>query len=215
MAAYAFIDLDGTLMNSAPGITAAIAHALRELGMPDPGPEALRACIGPSLQESFPRLGVPAEQCDEALALYRARYNEGGMFEAEVYDGAAEMLATLRERGFRLALATAKPIIYARKITAHFCLAPQLDAEFGSELDGRRADKRDLLAYILKETGADPAKSFMLGDRMHDAQGALANGVRPVGALWGFGGREELAGAGVTLFAETPREVTALKEVQA
>lgn len=212
MSAWVFVDLDGTLTDSAPGIGAAILHALRAVGAPEPDAASLRACIGPSLQESFPRLGVAPEDAARALALYREHYNAGGLYDATVYEGAHDMLAAFRAMGFRLALATAKPIAYAPLITRHFGLADLLDAEFGSELDGTRTDKRDLLAHCLAETGADPALSFMLGDRLHDARGAKHNGVAAIGALWGFGGREELEAAGVAALAHAPAEVPAIVE---
>lgn len=212
MRPHVFVDLDGTLTDSAPGIFTAILHALETLGAPRPDEVALRACIGPSLLESFPRLGVPEADTARAMALYRERYVDGGVYDAKVYDGAPEMLARLKEMGFRLALATAKPIVYAPLITAHFGLTPYFDAEFGSNLDGRFADKRDLLKRCVAETGADPARSFMLGDRRHDALGALANGLTPLGALWGFGGRDELVAAGVTALADAPGDVARLVE---
>lgn len=207
---WVFLDLDGTLTDAAPGITRSIAHALTEMGLPVPDEAALRACIGPALQETFPQFGV--EDVDRAIALYRERYTTVGLYENAVYEGVPDKMEALRAMGYRLALATAKPIAYARKITAHFGLAPLMAAEFGSELDGRRTDKRDLLAYALKETGADPARSFMLGDRMHDARGALANGIAPLGALWGFGSYDELTGAGCVAIGSTPGDIPHLVE---
>lgn len=208
--AYVFLDLDGTLTDAAPGITRSIRHALTEMGLPAPDEGALRRYIGPALQEIFPELGV--RDADRAIALYRERYTTIGLFENAVYDGAPEMMASLKTAGFRLALATAKPIVYASRITAHFGLSDLMDAEFGSELDGRRTDKRDLLAHCLAETGADPARSFMLGDRMHDARGALANGITPLGALWGFGSRDELTAAGCAAIGDAPGAIPALVE---
>ncbi|MEO1614184.1 MAG: HAD hydrolase-like protein, partial [Pseudomonadota bacterium] len=130
------LDLDGTLTDAAPGITRSIHHALTEMSLPSPGEAALAAYIGPALQETFPLLGV--EDVDRAIALYRERYTTVGLYENAVYDGAPEMMEALRGMGCRLALATAKPIDYAATITAHFGLAPLMEAEFGSELDGRR-----------------------------------------------------------------------------
>ena len=208
--AWIFLDLDGTLTDAAPGITRSIAHALTEMGVPSPGEQALRRFIGPALQEIFPELGV--SDVDRAISLYRERYTTIGLFENAVYDGAPEMMAALKAGGFRLALATAKPIAYAGRITAHFGLAAMMDAEFGSELDGRRTDKRDLLAWCLAETGADADRSFMLGDRMHDARGALANGLTPLGALWGFGDRAELEAAGCAAIGRTPADIPAIVE---
>ncbi|MEM7522477.1 MAG: HAD hydrolase-like protein [Pseudomonadota bacterium] len=210
MTAYVFLDLDGTLTDAAPGITRSIAYALEGMGLPVPDETVLRSCIGPALQETFPALG--ASDVDRAMTLYRERYTTTGLYENAVYDGAPEMMAALKAQGFRLAMATAKPIAYAAKITAHFSLAEHMDAEFGSELDGVRTDKRDLLAYCLAKTGADPAQSFMLGDRMHDARGAIHNGITPLGALWGFGSRGELEDAGVSAIAATPGDVAELVE---
>lgn len=208
--AWIFLDLDGTLTDAAPGITRSIEHALTEMGLSSPGEATLRGYIGPALQEIFPELGV--SDVDRAIALYRERYTDVGLYENSVYDRAPAMMEALRAMGFRLALATAKPIAYAAKITAHFGLAPMMDAEFGSELDGTRTDKRDLLRHCLARTGADPRRSFMLGDRMHDARGALANGLTPLGALWGFGTRDELEAAGCAAIGAAPADIPALVE---
>lgn len=212
MSAYVFVDLDGTLVNSAPGIFAAIRHALRGVGAPEADEAALRLSVGPPLHESLGRLGVPEPDRARARDLYRDHYDDGGLFNAEVFEGAHEMLERLRASGYRLALATAKPLVPAQRITAHFGFTPHFDAEFGPGLDGSLGDKRDLLAHAVATTGADPARSFMLGDRLHDALAAGANGVTPIGALWGFGGREELESHGVAHLAETPRDVAALLE---
>lgn len=202
--AYVFLDLDGVLTESGIGITRSVAHALAELGHPTPDQARLESMIGPSLWDGFAALGVPPEQLDEAVAFYRARYTSIGLFENRVYDGVTEMLGRLG--GATLCLATAKPIAYAAKITAHFGVAAHLAHEFGSELDGTRSDKADLIGYALKRTGADPARAVMLGDRRHDVSGAVANGVTPVGAAWGYGSVSELRDAGCRHIAATPAE---------
>lgn len=212
MTAWVFLDLDGTLTDAGPGITRSVAYALERMGLPVPDQAALNLLVGPPLQETFPTLGVAESEVGRALALYRERYTDVGLFENRVYDGAPEMMTRLRSEGFRLAMATSKPIAYAARITAHFGLASLFDREFGSELDGTRTDKRDLIAHALAETGADPAQSFMLGDRMHDARGALHNGVTPLGALWGFGSREELEAAGCAAIGAAPPDIPELVE---
>ena len=209
MSAWAFLDLDGTLTDAGPGITRSIAYALERLDLPVPDQAGLDALVGPPLWEVYPALGVAEADVDRAVALYRERYTDVGLFENRVYDGAFEMIEALREAGFRLALATSKPLAYASRITAHFGIDARLDAQFGSELDGARSDKRDLLAHAVAETGADPARSVMLGDRMHDARGALHNGLAALGALWGYGTREELEAAGAAV-AEAPPEAPPL-----
>ncbi|MGB0505208.1 MAG: HAD hydrolase-like protein [Pikeienuella sp.] len=206
MQPHVFLDLDGNLTESGIGITRSIAHALTELGVAVPEQSVLDSMIGPSLWEIFSRLGLPENQLDDAVALYRARYTTVGLFENKLYDGVIEMLEALSSAGCTLCLATAKPLAYASRITAHFAITPYLAQEFGSELDGTRTDKADLIAYALAKTGADPARSFMMGDRDKDVIGALANDVTPIGALWGYGSLAELSDAGCTLNAAAPAE---------
>lgn len=188
-----FLDLDGTLTDPKPGITRSVVHALESLGLEAPDPDSLDWVIGPPLLWSFERLGTPDPEA--AMAAYRARYADVGLYENQVFDGIPELLAGLRAAGHVLHLATAKPHIYARRITAHFGLAQHLTREFGPELDGTRNDKGELLAYALEITGARPDESVMIGDRHHDIDAARAVGMKAIGVLWGYGPREELAGA--------------------
>jgi phosphoglycolate phosphatase len=190
---HVFLDLDGTLTDPRPGITASVTHALRTLGLPAPDPDDLTWVIGPPLIDSFQRLGAP----DPALALqhYRARFAETGLFENRVYDGVPAMLHGLRRTGHRLYLATAKPHVYATRITSHFALDQYLDHQFGPELDGTRNDKSRLLAHALRITGADPAHSVMVGDRHHDIDAARAMGIASIAVTWGYGTAPEHAGA--------------------
>ncbi|WP_212522722.1 HAD hydrolase-like protein [Actibacterium sp. MT2.3-13A] len=198
-----FLDLDGTLTDPKPGITRSVVHALESLGLGAPDPDSLNWVIGPPLVESFEKLGAPDPQA--ALAAYRARYTDVGLYENRVFDGIPEVLAGLRAAGHVLHLATAKPHVYARRITAHFGLARHLTLEFGPELDGTRNDKADLLTHALEITGARAEASVMIGDRHHDIDAARAVGMKAIGVLWGYGPRAELAGA--DRLVATPAEI--------
>lgn len=206
--AWVFLDLDGTMTNAGPGITKSIAYALEKMGLTSPPLKELEQYVGPALQETFPQLGVT--DVSAALGHYRERYTDVGLFENSVYDGVLQMMDDLVDQGFRLAMATAKPLVYATRITEHFDLSSRMERQFGSELNGWLTDKKDLLEHGLKETGADPALSFMLGDRRHDAIGARHNGLTPVGALWGFGSRDELENARCAAIADAPADVPAI-----
>lgn len=198
-----FLDLDGTLSDAGPAITASIRHACAALDRPLADDADLSWCVGPPLQDSFKTLmDGDGARADEALALYRAHYTAGGMLDAPLYPGIAEALAALRLRGWRMFLATSKPHLYARDITAHLGVAPYLEQTFGAELDGTRGTKADLLAHALAATGSGPA--VMIGDRRHDIEGARANGIRSVGVLWGYGSRDELVAAGADRLADAP-----------
>ena len=188
-----FLDLDGTLTDPKPGITKSFIYALEKLGLPAPTPDDLEWVIGPALLDSFAKLNVTDPQV--AVDLYRERYTDVGLFENRVYDGIPELLLGLRDAGYTMCLATAKPHIYARKITAHFGLAQYLTHEFGPELDGTRNNKGELLAYALDLTGYDVKNSIMIGDRHHDIDAARAVGMKSIGVIWGFGANDELAQA--------------------
>ena len=188
-----FLDLDGTLTDSAPGIVASVIHALDSLGLETPAPDALGWVVGPALVDSFARLGAPDPQ--QALTLYRARYATIGLYENRVYDGIPAALETLASR-YQLCLATAKPQAYATRITAHFGLSGWLAHEFGPELDGTRNDKGELLAHALDSLGLDAGDCVMVGDRHHDIDAAARVGMASIGVGWGYGSDDELAHAG-------------------
>ncbi len=188
-----FLDLDGTLTDPKPGITKSFIYALGKLGLPTPAPDDLEWVIGPALLDSFAQLQVDDPQA--AVDLYRERYTRDGLFENRVYDGIPDLLSSLRDAGYTMCLATAKPHAYARKITAHFGLAEYLTHEFGPELDGTRNNKGDLLAYALDLTGYDAEHSIMIGDRHHDIDAAQAVGMKSIGVTWGYGSLDELSAA--------------------
>lgn len=206
-----FFDLDGTLTDPAPGIVRCLQHALDRLGLPPRPPEVLTTFIGPPIQETFLHLADgDAAKAADGIRLYRQRYGEIGLVENALYPGIAEMLNALAQPGRRVFVATSKLETFAVRIVEHFGIIRHFERIFGSRLDGTYADKADLLAFALAETGTDPRDAIMIGDRRHDAIGAARNGVAPVGVLWGYGSREELAEAGVTTFCARPMDVVDL-----
>jgi phosphoglycolate phosphatase len=203
------LDLDGTLTNPEQGIVACIRHAADALERTIPADCDLARYIGPPLADAFREIlsiDDPAD-VDAAITAYRARFATIGLFENEVYPGIPEALQALTAKGARLFLATSKPRVYATRIVEHYGLATFFQALHGSELDGTRTDKADLIAHILDTERLAAEESVMVGDRRHDVVGALRNRVRPVGVLWGFGTRTELTAAGATEFLETPAEL--------
>ncbi len=202
-------DLDGTLTDPFPGITRSIQHALRRLGAPVPEADDLRWCIGPPLADSFALLlgTTDKQRLDEAIAFYRERYTTVGLFENAVVDGIPELLRRLADAGRCLFVATSKPHIYARRIVEHFGLLPPIRTVYGSELDGTRSDKAELIAYLLVAEGFDPAGCVMIGDRRHDLIGAHANGVPAIGVTWGYGSREELTAEAPAAIVDAPAEI--------
>ena len=205
-------DLDGTLTASGPGILASVRYALTELDRPIPPPSALDSFIGPPLLDSFRAVcGMDETQALEAIAAYRVYYGRSGQFENSVYAGIPEALGALRAAGCVLAVATSKAEPYARSILDHFGLSQWFTAIVGSELDGRRTLKADVIAEVLRRLDRPADAAVMIGDRSHDVLGATATGMPCLGALWGYGSAAELASAGAAHLVETPADlVTAL-----
>ncbi|CAN5438091.1 HAD family hydrolase [soil metagenome] len=202
-------DLDGTLTDAKPGITGCIRHSLRALGVDPPSPDELAWCLGPPLHHAFPKLLGTEDPAtvQRAMELYRERFTEVGLYENAVYEGIPETLTQLRAMGYRLFVATSKPHVYARRILDHFEIAEPFKGIYGSELDGTRCGKADLIAHILATESLDPSETIMVGDRKHDMIGATACGIRGIGVLYGYGSREELLTAGATALCENPREL--------
>jgi phosphoglycolate phosphatase len=204
-------DLDGTLTDPREGITRSIAYALERMGREPPALDALTFAIGPPLRRSLAILlgdESPA-QVERALALYRERFADVGLFENAPYDGIAETLAALGESGATLYVATSKPRVYAERIVRHFAIDRHFAAVHGCELDGTREDKRDLLAHLLPHHGIAAGGAVMIGDRGADMAAARHHGVRALGVLWGYGSREELEAAGAQALCASPRDLPA------
>lgn len=202
------LDLDGTLMDSAPGITASAAHAFRTLGLDVPDAATLRSFVGPPITDSFPGHGVPPGRVDEAVAAYRSVYADGGMYDATVFDGVPDALRALRGAGCTLAVATSKPEAYARPICERFGLAPLVDAVFGAPLDESTSTKADVIEHALTELGLprpgspDAGPVLMVGDREHDVHGAAVHAVSCLGVTWGYAADGELERAGAVALVD-------------
>ncbi len=192
-------DLDGTLTDPGLGIQNSIRYALDKQGLPSLDEETLNLFVGPPLLDSFMRYcGVTEEEARILLSYYREYFTEKGIFENRLYVDTPELLSDLRDRGAHLFLASSKPEPFAKQILEHFGLLPLFEFVGGSTLDEQRTDKGDVIAYVLENTGIDPKKTVMIGDRKYDIAGGKRHGLDTVGVLFGYGAREELTESGAT-----------------
>ena len=202
-------DLDGTLTDPRIGITRCIQHALESLDRFAPEEGELLWCIGPPLQASFARLLGTEDQglLNSAIARYRERFSTIGLYENTVYAGIPEMLAALRSEGYRTYVATSKPGVFASRILDHFQISMLFDGIHGSELDGTRVDKGELIAHLLAVEGLEAQDAIMVGDREHDMVGGAQCGVRCLGVTYGYGSEMELLAHGASRLAGDPAQV--------
>lgn len=203
-------DLDGTLTDPGDGFVACVSHALAKLECRPHADHEIRRHVGPPLEETLARLIEDRAKIPAAVAFYRERYASLGYLENAVYPGIEEALRALHSRGMHLFVATSKPTVYAERILAHFGLDRFFRGIYGSELDGTRSNKTELLSHLLARELLRPESTFMVGDRAQDMLAAVANGAQPVGALWGYGSRGELAQSGATAFCEQARDLPPL-----
>ena len=204
-----FFDLDGTLTDSGEGIINCATLALEHFGLPVPSREEMRVFVGPPLDQTFIRFGVPADKAQEAIAVFRSRYTTVGIFENHPYPGVCQMLQTLKAQGHRLFVATSKPEVMANKVLEHFGLAEFFEQVVGATLDGSRSHKEDVITYLLGLTG-DVGQTLMVGDTAFDVIGAKAHGICTIGVSWGYGKVEDMVQAGAIAIAHTMEELVSL-----
>lgn len=208
MKQYLLFDLDGTLTDPMVGITSSVQYALEKFGIHVRYLKELIPFIGPPLAESFQKFyGFSKEGAEKAIQYYREYYAPKGIFENEVYEGIPEMLAHLTEAGFTLLVATSKPTVFARKVLKHFGMEDYFSFVGGSELDGSRTKKAEVISYILKTCGIEAKEAIMIGDRRHDIEGGKACGLESVGVLYGYGTEQELTEAGADHIIRTVAEL--------
>ena len=191
-------DLDGTIVDSAPGITATLAYTFEQLRLPIPTPAELVAYVGPPILDSFRDLAhFSTDEAHRALEIYRARYLVHGVFDATVYPGIPHLLRRIQESGVPLSLATSKPEGPAKLVLEHYGLLEYFDVVTGASEDEVRSAKADVVAEALirlTAIGADISRPVMVGDRSHDVHGAAAHNVPTIFVRWGYGSPAEEVG---------------------
>lgn len=208
-------DLDGTLTDSAPGITACVQYALEKMGKPEENAEALRCFVGPPLKDQFMSYaGFTEEEATEAVRYYRERYTKSGMYENSLYPGVEELLAFLKDRGCVLAVASSKPEQFVRQILEHFHLTGYFREIVGAGMDEKRTTKAEVIEEALKRLDMTSSRQdvVMVGDRSYDIIGAHECGIQCIGVGYGYGSMEELIKAGVTYVADSVEELEILAE---
>lgn len=192
-------DLDGTIADSAPGITSTLASTLEQLGFPVPTPGELLEWVGPPLPESFTvRLGLTGASLDDAMSRYRREYLAGGALDSVIFPGMEDVLRTVHEAGIPISTATSKPETPATLMLDHFGLSRYLDVITGASDDEKRGAKADVVEEALRrleDRGVDVSRPVLVGDRHHDVEGAAAHGVPTIFVEWGYGSVDEQAGA--------------------
>ncbi len=205
-----FFDLDGTLIQSSEGVPRCVAYALEKMGQPVPAMPELRKWIGPALRTSFAPVFGDTERVERAVALYRQRFESDGWKEYELYPGIEAVVRSLKADGHRMAIVTAKTESHAQRIVEHLPFGDCFEDVTGASLDSTRSHKPQLVGEALRRLSLQPEQCWMIGDRRMDIEGARHHGMRNIGVLWGFGGREELQAAGAHALAATPDELVTL-----
>ena len=203
-------DLDGTLTESGEGITKSVQYALEKLGKPEEDLDALKVFVGPPLMEQFMKYAdLDEETARRAVEIYRERYSTIGIFENRPYPGVAHMLEELKKKGYVLAVASSKPEYFVKKILAHFELEEYFEEAVGSEMNGSRTNKTEVIEETLRRLHLENHRDqvLMVGDKEHDILGARKAGVECLAVSYGYGTMEELTEAKPLQIADSAEEV--------
>ncbi|HHT7238284.1 MULTISPECIES: HAD family hydrolase [Bacillus] len=190
-------DLDGTLTDPKEGIINAVLYVLEKMGIEEVNISELDSFIGPPIQQSFAdRYNMNEIEVERAVFYFREYLKQSGLLENKVYDGIGALLQELKDAGNRLFVATSKPTVFAKQVIEHFQLTSFFEEIVGSNLDGTRIKKEEIIAHIL-QTNEELQKEeiVMIGDRKHDVIGASSNGIASIGVLYGYGNENELSDA--------------------
>lgn len=191
------LDVDGTLIDSFPGIRRGFLHALDTVGRPHPSEDVVSRIAGPPMEQTLASLGLSDEEVNTAFEAYLDFTRRGGVLEADMYPQSLQLLRRLQEQGFYLATATSKGEDFARTVLSEFRLLPHLDFLGAAQEHGPRRTKAAVIEYVLDSLGLHERTSdiLMVGDRLHDIDGARSFGIDTVAVTWGYGRPEEWAEA--------------------
>lgn len=203
---YIMFDLDGTLTNSAEGVTKSVEYALNDQGIVVNDRTDLLCCIGPPLKYSFMNFyGMDEKRAEQAVEKYRERYEDIGIFENEVYDGIIPLLKELKMRGLKIAVATSKPENFAIRILKKYNLYEYFDVVSAADLNSELT-KTDVMKNAIHKLGVKHLESVvMVGDRNFDINGARDCDIDSIGVTYGFANEGELSEA--TYLVDTPMQI--------
>ena len=211
MKKYILFDFDGTIADTGDGITNSVAYALKKMGLDAGTREERCRFIGPPLKGSFEKYhGLSSLDADRAVELYREYYREKGMLDCCLYSGIKELIDYLNASGHKVVIASSKPHIFVKRIIEHFDMTDSFALISGSELDGTRVDKAEVIEYAMTSLGIPSNEAVMVGDKEHDIIGAKKNGIINIGVSYGYGSREELENAGADYIADSTYELRAI-----
>ncbi|PGS52269.1 HAD family hydrolase [Bacillus sp. AFS041924] len=205
-------DLDGTLTDPKRGILNSVKYALQKMNQPIPLESELLKFIGPPIQRSFSEIcQLNENELLNAVRFYREYFSKNGMIENNLYDGIHELLRELFKENKRLYVATSKPTIFVKQVLSHFQLDQYFIEIVGSELDGTRIDKGEIIEFIF-EMNNDLSKedSVMIGDRLHDIVGAKIAKIDAIGVTYGYGSEVELTDAGANAIVKSVGQLNRL-----
>ncbi|SCM94308.1 Phosphoglycolate phosphatase [Bacillus mycoides] len=201
-------DLDGTLTDPKEGIINSVLYALKKVGIEELHANELDSFIGPPIQQSFvERYNMSEGEVERAVFYFREYLKQRGLFENNVYEGIPNLLQQLKNTGNRLFVATSKPTVFAKQVLDHFQLTNYFEDIIGSNLEGTRIKKEEIIAHILQTNELNKEEIVMIGDRKHDVIGANHNGIASIGILYGYGSETELTQVGATHIVKDVKEL--------
>ena len=204
-------DFDGTLCDTGVGVKKSAKYALDAFGIKAPEWEELDFFIGPPLLVTFQeRFNQSVTDAEKLVKKYRERYTNIGLYESEFYNGIPQLIKDLKSQGFKLGIASSKPINYVEELLIKADLQTYFDYISAVSFNADCESKQSILERCLNELGVEPNDAIMVGDRFYDMDGARGAGVDSVGVLWGFGSKFELIESGATYVVDKIQDIESI-----
>ncbi len=189
---FLVFDLDGTLIDGYDGITDALGYAMERLGSNPLPLEAVRGMVGEGLERLVEKALGPAH-VSEGVRLFRSRYAQVVDEKTRLMPGVPEVLARLAEAGYSMGVASNKPADFSRRILSVKGVSDRFVGIVGPGADIPPKPHPEMLRRLMRDAGAEPGETAVVGDMEIDAEFARAAGCRAVLIAGGSRSEEELA----------------------
>jgi phosphoglycolate phosphatase len=208
-------DLDGTLVDSFPGIASAYHHMLQAVDLKDIPDSEIRPLVGQNIKAVLSEhFGLSGNRLEKGVSAFRSEYGSHGLFRYSKYDGIDHALKQLQNDTVTLCIATGKLRSMASDLLAHAAWSETFAVVGGAEVDGSRLHKRDIIAWTLEQLPNGTRAVAMVGDRGVDIEGGRELGLPGIGVTWGYGDTNELGAAGASVIVDSPEQLLrALRDI--
>ena len=202
-------DLDGTLLNSLDDLADSTNYTLRTEGYPERTRDEVRRFVGNGIYKLIERAvpaGTDKAEIDKCFDIFCRNYKKNMANKTKPYPGITDMLKTLYENGFKLAIVTNKADFAAQELCGEM-FGDYVKTVVGSVKERRNKPFPDNVLFAMEKMGSEKSETVYVGDSEVDVETARNSGLSMIAVLWGYRDREVLEKAGAEKTAKDAEEL--------